>query len=474
MTKPAFRFQTPNGSPISSAPAIADGRVFFGCDDGCLYVLGNGKGIRPKRHTLTLHRRRSQVTPAGQRRYGWPSAFGGPRNANYVDDDAFAPPLKLRWAARSGGLFKQPICATEQDVIYVTLGGLVVCREQATGRIRWRRKLSDQAWCRSALLCADGKVYVPRMFSLRYPKSLGNASSLYCLDGETGRILWQRPIGIGDRLRASPVFADGVVAFGSLYQEGESPTFCRPEEAVGQAIDAWDADTGRPLWRVALESDGKYLNGPAGCVGDGLFFFTGGGENSGDTGETVAIEPRTGKIRWRAAGVFASQTGTPSFQASKLYLPGTFHQPLACLSAADGRVIWQQEEGRRRWFVDAVSLGTDYFAVNNKYEGGALRWNLDDGSMAGSTENRIQVWGPAHGCGSTVLTSRGMALSATLGGLYMTDVRTGRIVWNTSGFASYTCPHAIVSNGRIFYCPQTSGMMFCYEPVSPSKSGRER
>ena len=51
----------------------------------------------------------------------------------------------------------QDISATEsgeEDVVYVTLGGLVVCREQMTGRIRWRRHLPGQAWCRSALLVA--------------------------------------------------------------------------------------------------------------------------------------------------------------------------------------------------------------------------------------------------------------------------------------------------------------------------------
>ncbi|QDV49878.1 outer membrane protein assembly factor BamB family protein [Gimesia fumaroli] len=459
-----FHFNTPHGSVISSSPAIANQRVYFGCDDGYLYVLGSGKSIAPKNDLLNIHRRKSQTTPAGKRKYGWPSAFGGPRNANFVDDDAIAPPFKLRWAARSGGLFKQPVCATVKDVYYVSLAGLVVCREQSSGRIRWRQKLPKQSWCRSALLCAEGKVYVPRMFSLRYPKSQGQENIMYCLDGETGKILWKKPIGIGDRLRASPVFVDGVVAFGSLYAKGKPPTFRRPADAIGQAVDGWNAKTGQHLWRVKLNSSGKLLNGPAGCAGDGLLFFTGSGENRRGTGETMAIEPKTGKVRWRTKKAFASQTGTPSFQDSKVYLPGTYKLPLACLSAATGDLIWKSDEGRSHWYVDTLSLGPDYFTVNNKYQGGAKRRNLNDGRLAGTSNKRIQLWGPSHGCGSTVLTSGGMALSATLGGLYMTDTRTGKVVWNTPGFASYTCPHAIASNGRIFYCPQTSGIIFCFEP----------
>ena len=618
-----YRFETPHRRAITSAPAIADGRVYFGCDDGYLYVLGGGEGIPPEKRPETLHRRRSRVVSAGERRYAWPSAFGGPRNANFVHDPGLTPPFKVRWAAQSGGLFKQPVCATDEDVIYCTLGGLVVAREQQTGRIRWRRKLPKQVWTRAALLCADGKVYVPRMFSQRYPKVQGQANAIYCLDGQTGEILWESPIGIGDRLRASPVFADGVVAYGSLSRNpqsenaviprharwdflagsdpsgdwtapgfesrgwssgesgfgygdgddrtaldmqgkysrvyirrvfsgkgltetdelglmvsyddgfiaylngqevaraavtsgnGESASGIRNHETKGfeyfpikpwrkllnrgdnvialeghnlsltssdfslnaylvvgpgedpatQAVDAWDADTGRHLWRIKFRSSGTFLNGPAGCAGDNMMFFAGGGESKGGKGETVAIVPRTGKILWRTGKAFASQTGTPAFQDGKVYLPGTYRLPLACLSADDGRIVWQHEEGRRHWYVDTVSLGPDYFTVNNKYKGGAKRWNLDDGTQAGTPDQRIQLWGPAHGCGSVVLTSRGMAISATLGGIYMTDASTGESLWNSPGFASYTCPHAIVSNGRIFYCPQTNGMMYCFEPV---------
>lgn len=196
----------------------------------------------------------------------------------------------------------------------MTLSGLVVCREQQTGRLRWRRKLPNQAWCRSALLCADGKVFVPRMFSLRYPKVQGQGNALYCLDGETGDILWEQPIGIGDRLRASPVFADGVVAFGSFYREEDLPRANRDSEVAGQAGEGWDAATGRRLWRVGFRSTGQCLNGPAGCAGDSVMFFAGGGESPRATGETMAISPQTGKILWRTSEAFASQTGTPSFQ----------------------------------------------------------------------------------------------------------------------------------------------------------------
>ncbi|MHC4539197.1 MAG: outer membrane protein assembly factor BamB family protein [Planctomycetota bacterium] len=618
-----FRFKTPYGKVITSSPAIAGGRVFFGCDDGYLYVLGRGEAIEPAKEELTLHKPRSRISPAGKRAYGWPSTFGGPRNASFVDDPGFKPPFKLRWAVHSHGIFKQTMCATSQDVIYGSLAGLVVSREQRTGRIRWRRKLPEQGYCRAGLLCAEGKVYVPRTFNMRYPKVWGQKDAMFCLDGDTGDILWESPIGIGDHLRASPVLVDGVVAFGSRYfplkhlrpviprnaswqyLAGSDPpqnwtslefdarqwktdvgsfgygdddimthldmrgkytrvyvrtTFqgkdllgahevglmvkyddafiaylngreilrkgvatghgaeasdiesrdargfeyfqitgwqelvkkginvialeghnvnatstdfslhpylvVRTEQAQqGPMVDAWDADTGRRLWQIKINGGGEYLEGPAGCAGGGLMFFTGGGSKAG---ETLAIVPKTGKVLWRTSKAYASQSGTPSYQDGKVYLPGICRLPMSCLSAADGEIVWQHDvkdsSGLYRYFVDAMSLGPDYFTVNNKYMGGAKRWNLSDGTLAGAPNGWINLFGGSQGCGSVVLTSEGMALSATAKGLHIVEADTGKLLWKSLGMAPRACPSPAVSNGRIFYCPRANGMMYCFEP----------
>ncbi len=457
---------TPGGAAVTSSPAVSDGAVYFGNDDGGLYILRTGaQNAAPNLENRTFQRQ-TRVTPAGGRRYGWPSAFGGSDNANFIDDPSVKPPFRLRWAVKTKGLFKQAVCATVEDVCYVTLGGLVVCREQSTGRIRWRRHLPGQSWCRSALLAAEGKIYVPRMFSPRYPMSSGTPSEMFCLSGETGAILWRRRVGIGDRLRSSPVYSDGVVAFGSLYAEGKPPTFFAGDDAVGQAVDAWDAATGEPLWRVKISSNGKLLNGPAGCAGDGIMFFTGGGENARDAGETVAINPRAGEVLWRSAEQFASQTGTPSHQNGRVFLPGAYRRPIACLDANTGKTLWANKLSTSRWHVDTIALGPGWFSVNNKYKGGAWRWDLETGQPIERDGKPMQLWGPGHGCGAIVLTAGGHALSATINGLCAVDANTGELGWKSAGFGSYTCPHPIAANGRVFYAPQTSGMLFCFEPVA--------
>jgi hypothetical protein len=36
----AWEYTTPSGAMITSEPAVARGRIFFGSDDGCLYIVG--------------------------------------------------------------------------------------------------------------------------------------------------------------------------------------------------------------------------------------------------------------------------------------------------------------------------------------------------------------------------------------------------------------------------------------------------
>jgi outer membrane protein assembly factor BamB len=455
--KGVFRYKTPHQKAIASSPVISDGKVIFGCDDSFLYVLGNEDAIEPKLYDRRIHQSKSETTVAGDRPYAWPTSYGGPQNTNFINDSGLKPPFRLKYAVKNGGLFKHPVCSTYDDLYYVTLGGLVVCREQETGRTRWRRKLPHQVWTRASLLCAEGNVYVSRMFSVRYPMVADLPSMIFCLDGENGDIVWQHEIGIGDRLRVSPVYVDGVVAYGSYYPDENPPV---------QKIEAWDASSGKELWKINVRSSGKILNGPSGCVGENVMYFTGGGEDVVRTGETIAIVPRTGKILWRTDKAYAAQTGTPSYRDGKIYLPGAYKLPMFCLNADNGEIVWKQDSVVSRWHVEQPSLGTDFFTVNNKYRGGAWRWNLEDGSIVGSYEEPVQLWGPAHGCGAIVLASEGFALSSTLEGIYAVDTNNGDVLWKSPGFASWTCPNPMATNGRIFYCPQVNGMLYCFEPVN--------
>ena len=428
-----FRWRTPTGRPIGSSPAISQGHVFFGSDDGMLTVMGPEAGAFPPVKPTAVHQRRSAVKPATGRKYAWPSPYGDPGNANFVRDADLKPPFKLRWAVRSHGAFVQPLAATAEDLFAVSLEGTVACREQATGRLRWRRRLApaDQK-ASAAPLCADGRVYVARPAT----KSRGR---LTCLDGGTGDTVWTAPIGSAKwYARGAPVLADGIVAVGSA---NGAPR-----------VQGFDAATGKLRWEVTLTGSGWE---PRGCLLDGVFYFTGGDRRRTGEGETVAIEPKTGRMIWRNREAHCGYRGTPSARDGRLYLIG-WDRPVVCLSARDGSTVWKTD--RRQNWGHVPCLGDGIF-TGRGYSGRAQAFNLADGSPVPT----LRLGGPDHACGPVVLTSGGLSLAVTVSGLHVRDMKTGGIVWSSPGFAPRTCSSPIVANGRIFYNPQINGMIYCFE-----------
>ena len=606
-----FSYLTPSGLPITSAPVFASGRILFGSDDGGLYVFG------PEAATKRVEFAASRTAEPVRAQSGtsWPSAFGGPGNRCFVADASIRPPFDLAWAAKSFGFFKHPVIGSRGQLVYVSLGGFVVCREQINGRILWRRKLEGQAWSRASLLCADGKVFVPRVHSPRYPLVIDQPDKLYCLDQDSGELLWERRIGRSDWLRASPVFENGVVAYGSKYetprgardvldpagswqmrvtgeaavgwlqpgsrnedwasgdpsaafgriarelagdsslrlhlrrrfilrdsdaeeefgfvvgphdelriyidgklvleQSGESggstrytgtagvyrplprslsdgqhvlgivmrrprvrsnvssrtsvfpPRFvrCPKGAATGPVIDAFVADTGRSLWHVAVEASGDYIEGPAGASQDGRFYFTGGGNGELRRGETLSIEAVSGRVLWRTDQAWACRTGTPAIHGGRLLLPGVLKLPMASLSLADGAVQWLTVADTQQTFVHNPSVGEGFFTVNNKYKGGAKRYELLSGEMCRLEDGSdVELAGRGHGCGSIVLLASGFAVLASNEGIYFSRSDNGEVVWRTAGFASQTCSHPGFAGGQLFYAPQNSGVLYAFRP----------
>ncbi len=438
--KPApFRWKSPGGKFINGAPAVSQGHLFFGSDDGHLYVLGPGGAMEAKEEKRALHEARSRCAAP---RYAWPSPYGGPANANFVEDPALKGPLRLRWAVRSHGVFVAPLSATEDDLVGVTLEGTVLCLEQETGRLRWRRRLppADQH-ITSGALCLEGRIYVPRPAS----KSRG---ILYCLDQATGDTVWTAALGGSNwYARGAPVWAEGLVGVGHLKGEPPAPV-----------VEAFDAKTGKALWEVKLE---KAQLEPHGCSADGTFVFSAGVGRNDAQGETVAIEAKTGRVLWRSTEAHCGYRGTPSSRDGRAYLSG-WSLPVTCISVADGKVLWRTEQKMTWGHVPA--LGPDFFSGRG-YSGHAASWSLEDGKPRKHEGKQVLLGGPDHACGPVLFTSGGASIAVTVSGLYVRDAATGRMLWQSPGFAPRSCSSPIAASGRIFYNPQANGMLYCFEPA---------
>ena len=437
-----FRFQTPHGKGIGSTPAIVDGYVYFGCDDGYFYVLGpEGKREPVREENLQVSKSRS---PANRKSANWSSTYGNAGNTSFQDDPAIKPPLRARWATRCFGHLLAPCVASDGDLLTVTLNGLITCQEQSTGRLRWHVQMPGPEWpTSSGMLAEGGKLFVPR------PTFGRMEGAFYCLDQATGRQLWSADIG-GRYIweRAAPVVAGGKVAFG-FGKKGTPP---------GTTIQGWDPETGKPAWEVELNVAGNRSGSIGGCTDGKTMYFTAGHgtwqwKQEGDKkrGETVAIDAATGKVLWRSNEVFGETY--PVLTGDRLLLnSGGLH----CVNPADGALLWKRTASGYTRF----SVGDD-FLVMRGYGGHGAKVRLDDGK---DYPNCKELGGETHACGSVAMTSR-YAFAITVGGLNVRDVKTGDLLWQSPGFAPRGCVNAVLANGRVYWPSAASGMIFCWEPV---------
>jgi outer membrane protein assembly factor BamB len=450
-----FVFRTASGKGIGSSPAVSGGMVLFGCDDGCLYVLGPGGALQPRKEEKPLvSEPRSKLVPATGKAYGWTGTAGDQQGTHFADDPNLKPPLRVRWATRAFGHFKTPAVATEDgDLITVTLARTVTCQEQATGRLRWRMRFpgdAEELGSSAGLLATGGRVYVP-VPNNRAPDVPGlRTGLLICLDQKSGELLWSAEIGSKFVwTRGSPVVADGKVAF----------IHNRKGAQKGPVVQAWDAATGAPAWTVELKA--ASADNAFGVTDGKTFYFSAADQydgcvkTKGPPGETVAVEAASGKVLWRS-GEFVSGL-TIALRGERLYLVG-YDSCVNCVSAKDGAAIWKSPPYGCRY----ISLGTDYI-VPRGYGGGAGRAGLADGKPVPFKDRGAQLGGDAHACGPVALTPN-LSVNVTVNGLHVRDLKTGALLWLSPGFAPRGCVNPSLANGRVFWPSAASGLIYCWEP----------
>ena len=448
--KPApFTFKTPFGRPIASSPAIADGAIYFGCDDAYLYGLASGGKREPPTAMADLHTPRSKVESATGKRYGAPVASMDQGNTNCADDPRLKPPFRLRWAMRPYDLRVQ-MSADEDSVYFVSEAGTFAAIEQATGRIRWRQRLNGPIDGWKQLLLDRGTLYVTRgsaRLSERKPEEGG--ASFRAFDAATGHLKWETPWGaLQGTCRASPVIVGDVVA--GIAMEG------KPMKPIAAAFER---NTGKPLWRVELTGSEKSLAGGA-CVLDGIMFFSCGLSWGSGPGSTIAVEPATGKVLWKTEEYHVHGYGRPSARDGLLYLGGQSGAPMYCISAKDAALKWKADSVS---YSHNPALGQDYF-VTRSYGGHGILRDLATGKPIVRNGKEALGGCPDHACSPVLLTTGRISYAVSSSGLYARDVDSGKILWQSLGFAPRACTSPIAANGRLFFSPNVNNTLYCFEP----------
>jgi outer membrane protein assembly factor BamB len=481
----AWSFRTAFGKAITAPVAVCDGRIYFGCEDGYLYVLGReGKAPLPS-EDLRLWRIRSPLGgKLADAKYDWFTNFADLRNSN-ANDQGIRPPLRVKWIRRYQGSFKHlPVCGGGRMYTH-TAEGQIFAVEQETGRLLWRRYAPGVHVCYTSPIYYRERLLVPQAGLKR--------SRLRCLDAATGTLLWEAPFtGSPSWSRQQPPVVHKNLAIymfgtGKYVPKGTGLYVMRmgsakeiPQETEGTVswlyshdnpyypgdhramVRAWDLDTGKVAWERDFSEYGSGGDDAGLCLMGGKLYYScffgyaaKRKGRPGPTGVTAAMDPATGRVLWLTTKHSVTAGCTISAEPGRLYLGG-YNQPhektedrhVWCLDARDGSLIWQSEPlvkainvvtvGRK--FLFAFAYGGQSYLIDK--QSGKILSNFTKGYAC----TRFSLSGP-------YIVGTNMDLIDTSQG--------NRLVSSGPPVDGRECVGAIVSNGRVFYTTQASGLQVC-------------
>ncbi len=292
-TRP-IAWRVPTGAPMASVrgPAIADGSVVFGSQDGSVYRVAAADG------TVEWQQQVSDLV------------FSSPVVADGVvytggSDGVVALDLAdgaTRWTAAAGAAARSSPTVVD-DVVYVGSDDTnLYALDATTGAVRWQTPLGGAVLSSPAV--SDGIVYVGSF-----------DGSVYALDATSGAVIWQVPLG-------GEVWSSPAVDGDTVYIGGND-----------RFLHALDKATGEERWRFATSD--VVSSSPA--VRDGIVYV-----GSFD-GRVYAVDAAIGGERWRfdtGNVVFSS----PRLVGDDLYI-GSHSGSMYALRADDGSLQWQVRTG---------------------------------------------------------------------------------------------------------------------------------
>lgn len=478
-------FETAQGCPITAPPAVCDGQIVFGCEDGYLYVLGpHGSAPLPDRD-LELWKVRSPLTgPYADAKYDWYTNYGnlGCVNSN---DQGIQPPVKIKWLRRVEGTVKHlPVCGGGRMYTH-TAEGQIIAVEQETGRLLWRRYWPGVYLSFTSPLYYREKLLVPQAGISR--------SRMRCLDAATGQLLWEQPFtGSPSWSRQFPPVVQGNLAIyasgsGKYAAQGSEKAYTfrgtpRPTEDGSEVMSfqythdnpyypqdnlpylwAWDLDTGQLVWKRDFAQYGSGGNDCGIAIMDGKLYYSTffgydaqrrrrRGIEPGINGLTACLDPATGDVQWLTTDYYVTAGCTLTAKDGRLYLGG-YNQPHAgtteryihCIDAADGSLIWRSDPVKSA--VNVVTVGDDFVFSN------AIRAECH--ILDKETGKIVYDFDLDYACCRFTLSGN-FLLGANMD---MLDLSEGhKLVATGPAIDSRECLGSSVSNGRMFYTSQASGL----------------
>lgn len=465
-----WSFKTAFGKAISAPVSVCDGRVYFGCEDGYLYVLGPGGTAPLPSKELQLSKIRSPLLgESADPKYDRFTSFGNWANTNF-DSQKIAPPFELSWIRRYEGTTKHFSTFGDGRMYTHTAEGQIFAVEQETGRQLWRRYFPGVHICYTSPLYYKGRLLIPQA-------GLDDCQ-LRCLDAATGDLLWEAPFaGSPSWNRQLPpivhknmaIYMFGTGRYGKdapgkkiswLFGHQNNSSFPQSHKPL---LRAYDMDNGAEVWTRDFSQFGSGGDDAGICLMDGtLYYSCYFGHSAKDRrglpsakGLTAAIEPETGQVIWLTTKYFIHGGCTISGADGRLYLGGYNkleggNSLVWCVDARDGSMIWKSEPVREA--IQVVTIALRFLFVHAQYRNGYL---LDK-----NTGKILTTLTEGYKCTRFTLSDPYL-LGSNMDVHDLSNPQDIRLISTGPRLDPSECIGAVVSNRRIFYTGHGSGLQAC-------------
>jgi len=464
-----WSFKTAFGKAISAPVAVCDGHIYFGCEDGYLYILGpEGKAELPRKD-LQLSKIRSPLTSSlTDPRYDRFTSFGNWANTN-VDNQGVKPPFKISWIRRYEGTGKHFSTFGGGRMYTHTAEGQVFAVEQETGRLLWRQYFPGVHICYTSPLYYKERLLVPQAGL--------EQCRLRCLNAATGKLLWEAPFAGSPswNRQLPPVVQDFAIYMFStgrygkyapkekgeqlewLFEHQNNPSFPQSHKPL---LRAYDIVIGSEIWTRDFSEFGSGGDDAGVCLMDGTLYYSCFFGYSAKTkrglpsakGLTAALDPFTGRIIWLTTRYFIHGGCTISGENGRLYLGGynklEAGQSLVwCVDARDGSLIWKSDPVREA--IQVVTIGPRFLFVHAQYQNGYLL-DKDTGKI-------MTTLTQGYKCTRFTL-SEPYLLGSNMDIYDLSNLNDIKLLSSGPRLDPSECIGTVVSNGRIYYTCHGGGL----------------
>jgi len=281
------------GNWIASSPAVENGMVYIGSEDGHVYAITANTG------TVAWNDQIGNYVSSSPGISGNIVYIGsGDGNLYALDAGTGA----VVWKYQAGASISSSPAITDGTVYAGSEDGTLSALDAASGSERWH--YTTGSYLHSSPAVAGGIVY------------FGSYDhNVYALNATTGSLAWNYTTG--DTVLSSPAVANGIVYIGSYDHN----------------VYALNAGSGAVVWKYA--TGGTIRSSPA--VSEGVVYI-----GSGD-GNIYALDANSGAARWtyKTGGEVDS---TPRVDNGTVYA-GNSDGNLYALNAANGQPLWYYPTG---------------------------------------------------------------------------------------------------------------------------------